>query len=62
MEKTKGTWGGRRTGSGRKATSPEEKRVQICITISQETKEILKDKSQEAGVTIGRYIETMVKQ
>ena len=55
------TWGGARPGAGRKATDPEEKRVQMVITIDRETRDRLKAISRARKIRIGRLIDEMVK-
>lgn len=54
-------WGGARPGSGRKPADPKEKRVQMVITIEQETREKLKAISKARKMRIGRLIDEMVK-
>lgn len=54
------TRGGARTGAGRKAIAPEERRVTICARVTPQTKEWLADMAAEQGVTIGRIIEELV--
>jgi hypothetical protein len=54
------TWGGARPGAGRKATDPEEKRVQMVITIDRETRDRLKAMAKEQHVRPGRLIDEWV--
>lgn len=54
-------WGGARSGAGRKPADPEDKRVQMVITIDRETREKLKDISKARKIRIGRLIDEMVK-
>ena len=53
--------GGYREGAGRKAKDPEEKRVQMVITISRHTRDILHEASKGCGVKPGRIIDNLVK-
>ena len=55
------TWGGARPGSGRKPADPEDKRVQMVVTIAQDTKEKLRAISKTRKMRIGRVIDEMVK-
>lgn len=55
------TWGGARSGTGRKAVDPEVKRVQMVITIGRDTKDNLKAISRARKIRIGRLIDEMVK-
>ena len=58
---TEKKWGGARSGAGRKAIDPEDKRVQIVITIDQDTRDKLKAISMARKIRIGRLIDEMVK-
>lgn len=53
--------GGARPGSGRKPVSTEDKRVQMVITISRHTRDILLEASKGCGVKPGRIIDNLVK-
>ena len=55
------TRGGSRPGSGRKPIDPEDKRMQIVITIDRDTREKLKAISKARKIRIGRLIDEMVK-
>lgn len=57
---TKETWGGSRPGSGRKPVDPQDKRVQMVISIDKDTKEKLKARAKKEGVKVGRIIDRMV--
>ena len=57
----KKTWGGARSGAGRKAVDPEDKRVQMVITIDRDTKDKLKAISRARNIIIGRLIDEIVK-
>ena len=54
-------WGGARYGAGRKHAGPEDKRVQMVITIDRDTREKLKAISMARKIRIGRLIDEMVK-
>ena len=58
---TEKTWGGARSGAGRKAVDPEDKRVQMVITIDQDTRDKLKAISKARKIRIGRLIDEIVK-
>lgn len=58
---TEKTWGGARSMAGRKPIDPEDKRVQIVITIDQDTRDKLKAISRARKIRIGRLIDEMVK-
>ena len=58
---TEKTWGGARPGSGRKPADPEDKRVQMVISIDQETRERLQAISKARKIRIGRLIDEIVK-
>jgi hypothetical protein len=55
------TWGGARAGAGRKPATPEDKRVQMVITIDRDTREKLKAISKARKIRTGRLIDEMVK-
>lgn len=55
------TWGGARPGAGRKPADPEDKRVQMVITIDRDTRDKLKAISKARRMRIGRLIDEMVK-
>ena len=55
-------WGGARPGSGRKPADPEDKRVQMVITIDRDTKEKLKARAKEKNVRVGRLIDDWISQ
>lgn len=55
------TRGGARPGAGRKPADPEDKRVQMVITIDQDTRDKLKAISKARKMKIGRLIDEMVK-
>ena len=54
---TEKTWGGARPGSGRKPVPPEEKRVQMVVTIEKETRDNLKARAKAEHVRVGRLID-----
>ena len=49
---TEKTWGGARPGAGRKPADPEDKRVQMVITIDRETRDKLKARAKEQHVRV----------
>ena len=53
--------GGARPGAGRKAADPEDKRVQMVITIDRDTREKLKAISRARKMRVGRLIDEIVK-
>ena len=59
---TEKTWGGARPGSGRKPADPKDKRVQMVITIDQETRDFIKRFSRERKIRPGRLIDDLVQQ
>jgi hypothetical protein len=59
---TEKTWGGARPGSGRKPADPKDKRVQMVITIDQETRDKLKAMAKEQHVRVGRLIDEWVNE
>lgn len=58
---TDNTWGGARPGAGRKPADPEDKRVQMVISIDRDTRDKLKAISKARKIRIGRLIDEMVK-
>ena len=59
--KTKDNRGGARPGAGRKPADPETKRVQMVISVSRHTRDILQEVSQGCGIKPGRIIDNLVK-
>ena len=59
---TEKTWGGARPGAGRKPADPEDKRVQMVVTIDPDTKDKLKAISKARKIKLGRIIDEMVKE
>lgn len=59
---TDNTWGGARPGAGRKPADPEDKRVQMVITIDRDTMEKLQAISKARKIRIGRLIDEMVRE
>ena len=55
------TRGGSRPGSGRKPIDPEDKRIQMVITIDRDTRDKLKAISRARNIRIGRLIDEIVK-
>lgn len=60
MEKIE-TRGGARPGSGRPSVSLEQKRVQISISVSPETKKMV-DAMRERGVKVGQVVDDLIRQ
>lgn len=58
---TEKTWGGARPGAGRKPADPEDKRVQMVVSIDPDTKDKLKAISKARKKKVGRIIDEMVK-
>ena len=58
---TEKTWGGARSGAGRKPSDPEDKRVQMVITIDRDTRDKLKAITMARNISIERLIDEMVK-
>ena len=55
------TRGGSRPGSGRKSASQEEKRVQISISVSPETKTMIQE-LRRRKVKIGPVVDELIRQ
>ena len=53
--------GGARPGAGRKSKDPEEKRVQITISVHRDTRDKLNAISKARRMKPGRIIDEMVK-
>ena len=53
--------GGARQGAGRKAINPDEKRVQMIITVDRDTRDKLLAISKARRMKPGRIIDEMVK-
>ena len=53
--------GGARPGSGRKPKDPEEKRVQMVVSVDRETREKLKNICKVRNIKPGKVIDEMVK-
>lgn len=53
--------GGKREGSGRKTVLPEDKRVQMIISINPDTKRKLKSITEAKGIRVGRVIDELIK-
>lgn len=52
------SWGGRRSGSGRK----KEKTKALTIRVSEATADIIKKQSEELGISQGKVVDLMVRQ
>lgn len=59
--KAKETRGGARPGSGRKPVSTEDKRVQMVISVSRHTRDILQEIHRDLGERPGRVIDRLIK-
>lgn len=53
--------GGKRAGAGRKPIDPKEKRVQTTISVSQKTKEGIRQLRLK-GVAIGHEVDKLVER
>ena len=53
--------GGARQGAGRKAKDPNEKRVELVLSVDKDTKEKLKLISKARGIKPGKIIDEMIK-
>lgn len=51
--------GGKRPGAGRKEIDPNKKRVQFCVSVRPETKE-LAARLRENGIKLGQHIDQLV--
>ena len=59
---TEKTRGGARPGAGRRPADPEDKRVQMVITIDRETRDKLKAMAKEMHIRVGRLIDSLVDE
>lgn len=53
--------GGRRQGAGRPFIAPEDKKVQMTITISPCTRDWMRQMSAEQGLTTGEILELLIE-
>lgn len=53
--------GGARPGAGRKAKDPDDKRVQMVISVDKDTRDKLKAISKARGIKPGKIVDEMVK-
>lgn len=53
--------GGARPGSGRKSASQEEKRVQISISVSPRTKEMIQEMRRKK-LKVGQIVDELIRQ
>lgn len=60
MEKIE-TRGGARPGSGRKSASQDEKRVQISISVSPQTKEMIQEMRRKK-LKVGQIVDELIRQ
>lgn len=52
--------GGRRAGAGRPVVAEHEKRVQLSLSVSPETKQWMQTQSMDQGVTMGTILEVLI--
>ena len=60
MEETKKTWGGARTGAGRKAKDGSTK-VQLSCKVAPDVFEAIKGLSEAKGVSLGKIVEELCR-
>ena len=53
--------GGRRAGAGRPAVREEGKRVQLSISVSNETREWLREAAEQMGERMGVVVDSLVQ-
>jgi hypothetical protein len=53
--------GGKRPGAGRPAVRQEGKRVQLSISVSNETREWLRDSAEQMGERMGVVVDSLVQ-
>ena len=51
--------GGRRQGAGRKPIDPKEKKVQVSISVSPDTKDTIRE-LREKGYDVNKYVENCI--
>lgn len=51
--------GGKRPGAGRKPIDPKEKKVQVSISVSSDTKDTIRE-LREKGYDVNKYIENCI--
>lgn len=61
IDMTQDNRGGARPGAGRKKKDPDEKRVQMVITIDRDTRDKLNAISKARKIKAGRIIDEMIK-
>ena len=59
--KTKDNRGGAIPGAGRKPADPDTKRVQMVISVSRHTRDILQEIYRDLGERPGRVIDRLIK-
>ena len=59
--KAKDNRGGARPGAGRKPQDPDTKRVQMVISVSRHTRDILQEIYRDMGERPGRVIDRLIK-
>lgn len=53
--------GGKRPGAGRPTLAPENKRVQMSLSVSQETRQWMRTMAEEQGLTTGQILELLIE-
>lgn len=61
MEKIQGNRGGARPGSGRPTTLQEKKRVQISISVSPKTKDMIQEMRRN-NIKVGQVVDELIRQ
>ena len=51
--------GGKRQGAGRKPIDPKEKKVQVSISVSPDTKDTIRE-LREKGYDVNKYVENCI--
>lgn len=51
--------GGKRPGAGRKPINPKEKKVQVSISVSPDTKDTIRE-LREKGYDVNKYVESCI--
>ena len=51
--------GGRRDGAGRKPINPKDKKVQVSISVSPDTKDTIRE-LREKGYDVNKYVENCI--
>lgn len=51
--------GGKRQGAGRKPINPKDKKVQVSISVSPDTKDTIRE-LREKGYDVNKYVESCI--